>query len=425
MDAVGHVTRTEISTDPYQPDYVDTVYDGMGLPWTVSNPYRTPSDPTYGLTTYTYDSLGRQTSLAHPAGTGTVTTSYSSNVTISTDEVGNQWQRTYDSFGRLNKVLEPNGSSQSPSMETDYGYNALNALTSVTQWGGSSGSSGARIRSFFYDSLSRLIASSNPESASSTVPPSLTCAGAPGSAWTTCYGYDANGNLTSKTDNRSITSSYGYDSLDRLLTKSYGTSGTPSSCYLYDTASNGIGRLGSEWTISTTQGTCTSATGFVAKRSILGYDPMGRLLSEQQSTLASQLSGQVYRPAYTYDLAGNLFTSTDGSTPSPTTGSALSFTTTYDGAEHLASVTSNWADATHPSPLFFVQAIPPTPALRKFNHSSIHRIWRLGERHVRQRVDIESCIRCEDTANMRERCGLKCGGDEWNRNGDHHWNGAD
>ena len=58
LDGVCHVMRKTITSDS-QPDYVDTTYDGLGRAKTVSNPYRSTSDPSYGLTTYAYDVLGR------------------------------------------------------------------------------------------------------------------------------------------------------------------------------------------------------------------------------------------------------------------------------------------------------------------------------------------------------------------------------
>jgi hypothetical protein len=49
-------------------------------------------------------------------------------------------------------------------METDYGYDALNNLLSVAQWGGTNGSAGARTRTFTYNSLSQLVTATNPKS---------------------------------------------------------------------------------------------------------------------------------------------------------------------------------------------------------------------------------------------------------------------
>ena len=284
--------------------------------------------------------------------------SYSGNTTTFSDELRNSWQRTTDALGRLTNVIEPG------SLVTSYGYDSLSNLLTVNQTGVSGDT--ARNRSFAYDSLSRLIAARNPETSSATTPPSLSCAGATGTTWTACYGYDANGNLTSKTDNRSIVTTYSYDPLNRLISKSYSSNanGSPSTCYQYDTAANGIGRLGNEWTLSPSKASCPTTTPFITQRSILAYDAMGRVLNEQQHTPANVASGTVYAPSYTYDLAGNLITSTDGTTPSPTTtpsGAALTFTNSYDGAGHLFSVTSNWADPTHPSPLFSLPTSPSVP----------------------------------------------------------------
>jgi YD repeat-containing protein len=268
-------------------------------------------------------------------------------------------------LGRLTTVLEPNGSSQTPSMETDYGYDANNNLNSVTQLGAGSGSVG---RSFAYDSLSRLIATTNPETSSSANPPSLACAGTTkGTAWTICFGYDADGNLISKTDNRNLTTTYGYDVLNRITSKSYSDGVTPSACYEYDNAAtNGTGHLGVEWTQI---GACPASGGptgsVLTERSILAYDQMGRIWNEQQCVGSSctaavnvtppcsggGLTGPYYLP-YCYDLAGNLTYSTNGLANTPGAGAPLTFTSGYDAAGRLNSVTSSWNDATHPSALF-------------------------------------------------------------------------
>jgi YD repeat-containing protein len=308
------------------------------------------TDPTYGVATYGYDALNRKNSEVDSDGVSKQMWSYSGNTVTYTDEDGNQWQRTMDALGRLTKVLEPNGASTSPTMETDYAYDALNNLLSVNQWGGPNGTVGKHVRLFQYDSLSRLLTVSNPESGGIS------------------YSYDGNGNVQTKTDARSVTITYNYDALNRLLSKSYSgdSSNTPSSCYQYDSTSTlrGIGRLSNEWTQSASKGVCSTAapsTGFITMRSFFAYDQMGRVLNEQQSTPASVAAGKVYAPGYTYDLAGNLITSTDGTTPSSITGTALTFTNSYDAAEHLLSVTSNWTDSTHPSTLFSLPTSPLPP----------------------------------------------------------------
>ena len=178
---------------------VTTTYDPVGNVASVSTPYVSTSDSTYGLTSYLHDALGRVIDQCQPDNTpiGAVTCSpstsfqkysYSGNQTTFTDEAGKSWVRVADGLGRLTHVTEPG------NLATAYSYNALGDLTSVVQ----SGLSGEtpRTRSFSYDGLGRLLASYNPETGSG-----LSCPGATGS-FGTCYGYDANGNLVSKTDAR-------------------------------------------------------------------------------------------------------------------------------------------------------------------------------------------------------------------------------
>jgi YD repeat-containing protein len=283
--------------------------------------------------------LGRKTIQIDSDSVSRQTWSYSGNTVAYTDENLNQWKRTSDAYGNLTHVLEPNGVAQASSMQTDYAYNALNDLISVAQWGGPSGSSGGRGRWFTYDSLSRLLSATNPETG------------------TINYTYDLNGNVSTKTDARNVVTTYGYDALNRVLSKTYSgdPSNTPFSCYQYDSPSvtNGIGRLSNSWTIYGSCATTAPSTGFLTMRSLGAYDPMGRLLSEQQYTLASQAGGKSYQPQYRYDLADHLIFSTDGITPATTTPNppctnaqtpswtTLTFSNCYDSAGRLSNLNSN------------------------------------------------------------------------------------
>ncbi|MGH9397601.1 MAG: hypothetical protein ACRD18_12210, partial [Terriglobia bacterium] len=67
---------------------VSTVYDTSGRVSTRSNPYRSVSDPTYGLETYAYDGLNRQASDTHADGNAAYTY-YGANV-ISGGGIGTQ-----------------------------------------------------------------------------------------------------------------------------------------------------------------------------------------------------------------------------------------------------------------------------------------------------------------------------------------------
>jgi YD repeat-containing protein len=223
-------------------------------------------------------------------------------------------------------------------METDYVYNILNDLTSVNQKG-KSGTDIARARGFSYDSLSRLISATNPESG------------------TVGYSYDANSNLATKTDARPISTIYGYDALNRLISKSYSsdTSRTPMSCFQYDTSSatlppgvthpNWVGRLTNEWT-AVVGSSCIAPSGsYYTLRSLLSYDAMGRVTNEQQCTpdQCSPSSGPAI--TYSYDMAGNptsLINSVGAVNGSGQT-TPLTLTSAFDGAGHMNSMTSSWS----------------------------------------------------------------------------------
>jgi RHS repeat-associated protein len=296
------------------PDTVDTTYEGNGRVFTVSNPYRSTSDPTYGLTTYTYDALGRKTGEAEPDGTSQLIWSYSGPTMISTDEDGNVWTRTSDSLGRLTTVVEPT------ALTTRYSYNPMGDLVYVNQLG-IAGTDTPRQRSFVYDSLSHLVTANNPETGT-------ICYGL-WSGGNCINGYDADGNLLAKTDARNITTNYAYDSLNRITSKTYSDS-TPPANYYYDVASsNGIGRLS----------TATVGGANVYSEYYYQYDAVGRLQRKNfQSPNATGNGMQSNIGASgdtTYDLAGHvIFTDT---------GVGVYEMLTRDAGGHVVNATSNAA----------------------------------------------------------------------------------
>jgi YD repeat-containing protein len=345
----------------------ETEYDPLGRVASVSNPHFPTPSSTDGYTTYSYDALGRILYKCNPdngtgsgpcvSGTSYQQWSYNGNVTNFWDENRNAWQRTSDAAGRLTKVLEPNGSSKSPSMETDYTYDALNNLLSVTQWGGPNGSSGARSRSFTYDSLSRLMSATNPETG------------------TVSYTYDGNGNVLTKTDGRNVITTFAYDELNRVLSKTYtnDSNGTPAFCFQYDTpiSSSGFsadasptGNLTMEWT---QKGVCPSPasplsslpSASVSGRIFLNHDSMRRVLVEQQCVWPSCGGSTPSMLTYVYDLAGNLNTYTNGITSTPASGlGPITFTQSFNAGGQLQGVGSSLNDPQHPASLF--SALPGT-----------------------------------------------------------------
>jgi RHS repeat-associated protein len=309
LDGMGRSVQTKLTSDPDGTDFTDTAYDALGRVFKQSNSYRSAASPTDGVTTYFYDGLGRMCLEVPPDGTlpsgnpclapqpaNTVFTSYTGNTTTVTDQAGRSRKSVTDGLGRLTQIFEdPAGGNY----ETDYQYDALDNLKRVDQKGGSTDSAKWRTRTFTYDSLSRLLTATNPESG------------------TMNYTYDANGNLRIKTSpapnqpgSATVTLAYCYDALNRLTTKAYtlqtctnGTFPSPVAIYLYDqssynglTITNGIGRR----------------TGMIdqAGSEAWSYDQMGRATTDQRTTNGitktityaynpdSSLASMTYPPLY-------------------------------------------------------------------------------------------------------------------------------
>lgn len=175
---------------------------------------------TYGMS---YDNTGRltQTSTAYSFLAGSpLTVKYgydaASNRTSMTDPQNTSTSYAYDSLNRLGTLTYP--------ASTNYGftYDALSRRTKLTRPNGITSNYG-------YDPLSRLI--SVLHQVGSTVLDGAT------------YAYDAAGNRTSKTDNRTdITSTYGYDPLYELTQVLQGSTTTES--YNYDSVGNRLSSLG-------------------------------------------------------------------------------------------------------------------------------------------------------------------------------------
>lgn len=248
LDGLSRVAQTQLNSDPDGVTYVDTTYDGAEQKSTVSNPYRSTNETTYGITTYQYDGLGRVTKVIPPDGSASsnyIATAYDillsgtppSNCTTVTDQTGKARKSCSDGLGRLTQVFEdPSG----VNFETDYQYDLLNNLIRVDQKGTApTDSSQWRTRTFAYNSLSQLLCAANPELAIVTCPNpdngSYT-------AGTVRYAYDNVGNLFTKTSPRpnqpsgsvTVQTSFSYDADNRVLQKSYNDGATAAVKYGYD-----------------------------------------------------------------------------------------------------------------------------------------------------------------------------------------------
>jgi RHS repeat-associated protein len=179
------------------------------------------------------------------------------------------------------------------SFITQYQYDALGNLLRVDQKGSApSDSTQWRTRTFTYDSLSRLLTATNPESG------------------TISYVYDADGNLLQKTSpapnqtgTATQTVSFCYDELHRVTGKGYGVQSCPLTSpvvsYGYDSGANAKGKL-----VSLTD---QAGTGSYT------YDVLGRLTTETRMLYGAgtpppgtDVTALTKTLSYAYNLDGSL-----------------------------------------------------------------------------------------------------------------------
>ena len=297
MDGLGHHVRSLLTSDPQGTIYTDTAYDGPGRVYTVSNPYRSGSDPTTssGTTVFVYDGLGRKTSETAPDGS-VIATAYCAGSTLVTDPTG-RWRRSRtDGLGRLAEVDEPNAvgatvnsngcpAQGDPVWVTSYTLDTLGNLTGVVQ-------NGSHQRSFSFDFVSRMTSSTNPE------------------VGTITYNWDADSNcplpsypgaLVSKVDARSIRICYQYDQLHRELASTY-SNGDPTITTAYDQPSclglTSCANVGHRTSV-------TDAAGSEAWSYQVDFSNQRSVHADQRTTASG---GNNYTKTSTYylDLAGNV-----------------------------------------------------------------------------------------------------------------------
>jgi RHS repeat-associated protein len=346
VDGLGREIRRITANDESTPwDHVDTCYDAKGRVSFKSYPYQgggllSPQVCSGAGDSFQYDAIGRRTTVTHSDGS-TLLSSYAGPATSVMDE-GNGAQRIQritqvDGLGRLVSVCEITntvliGASGTPGscgqdiaaagFLTTYGFDTLGNLTSVAQ-------GGLLPRTAQYDSLSRLISSSNPESG------------------TIQYAYDADGLLIVRTAPKpnqtsasvTVTTTISYDPLHRVRAKNYSDSSTPATTINYDETSalgvsgllNTIGRPSS----------ATVAGSFAGE--VFSYDQLGGIRVNSQCTPQNCSTGGIFSLNYTYDLLGNVATMMDGV--------GVTFSVTYNRALRLTTMASNFVDSNHPATL--------------------------------------------------------------------------
>ncbi|MBO0888589.1 hypothetical protein J2P12_05755, partial [Candidatus Bathyarchaeota archaeon] len=229
----------------------------------------------YMTAQYTYDGLGRVTSVQFSNANPTKFTYYANNqlkgVQYSNGLIGNY---TYNSLELPLRVSLNNTSTNPPTrlLRLDYQYNKTGTVASVT---GNSTSTTGRLFSikelYRYDALQRLVNSYVKSNNTIT---------------TISYTYDSVGNRLTQTVN-GLRTSYSYNSNNNELTKSNTTTTTTNYGY------NNNGQLlaknvtSTHWTYSwNIQGTLLKATNDSGTQGYYAYDGLGRRVeSKETSTL--------------------------------------------------------------------------------------------------------------------------------------------
>ncbi len=206
-----------------------------------------------------------------------------------------------DGVGRLTGVTEAPGVSLL-GFNTIYGYDSLDNLICVNQNtsapSGTCTPSASHGRGFVYDSSKRLQSAANPETG------------------TINYSYDSNGNLLTRTDNRSITTTYTPDALNRTAAKTYSDGKTAAVKYTYGTVANPVG--------SYSVGQLVSIASADSTTTYSNFDALGRAQNSSQIT-----DGQTYTFGYTYNISSLI---------SEQYPSGRTVTTSYDGANRELGV---------------------------------------------------------------------------------------
>lgn len=276
--------------DPNTPVATQYTYDANGNLTTIVPPVNSTTDTTYRTTTFAYDALDRLQYVMDPINQTTKPTQYGfdgldqlKNVTdprglitrYSVDGLGNVTQEISPDKGTTTRTLDEAGNvkteTDAKGTQTNYQYDALNRLTSVTQG--------------VLPNTTSLLTYTWDTATGCTYGIGRLCQmTAAGSGATTNFAYDDQGNLVKKTRTEagvSVVTQYAYDGANRRSTLMGSTGETMVA------GRNTAGQINS---LTTTNGTTTTL------ESQITYDGTGQVTSQ---TLGN---GVILKASY--DLSG-------------------------------------------------------------------------------------------------------------------------
>ncbi|HUZ38225.1 MAG TPA: LamG-like jellyroll fold domain-containing protein, partial [Streptosporangiaceae bacterium] len=286
-DLAGDMTSASTSAAGSAPATSESFsYNDRGLPLSASG--------SGGSSSFTYNGDGAPVSVTDAAGT----TSY-----------------TYDNAGRLATLADPLTGTTAA-----YSYSPMSQVSQISY------GSGNDVRTFGYNNLHQLTSDA------------LTTAGG-ASVASIGYGYDLNGNLTSKTTTGfagSAANTYTYDEANRLTSWNNGSTATN---YSYDGAGNLTQAGGQTLTYDARDELASSQPGS-GGATTFSYTARGTMSSATgpngTQSFASDAYGQGVTQAgqqYTYDALGRVLTGS---------GNGESFSFGYDGTGSQITTDGTW-----------------------------------------------------------------------------------
>lgn len=346
VDGLGRPITAYLKSDPEGNTEVDGAFDALGRAKTLSHPYRTTGDNTYGIETPTYDALGRTIKVMHPdgsysqtlfgaavTGSGVNTTQLCSSTTyglgfpvLAFDEAGKKRESWTDALGRTIEADEPDSSGNLTS-NTCYSYDSLGNLLQIVR--------GSQTRTYGYDTLSRVNSVSIPELANCAV----------------TYGYDNNSNLQTRTApapnqtscSTTVTTTYYHDALNRLTKISYGATSpvaTPTAQYGYDgNALSGCATTPPTLTDSNPKGRMTSMCDGSGATS-WAHDAAGSIITEKRTIQGTSAVTQTTSYSYNLDSSAATVTYPSGKTVTYSVSNAQRLTAANDTANSVQFATA-------------------------------------------------------------------------------------
>lgn len=253
-----------------------------------------------GTNTLTYDDRGLLLSISGPNDSSSFTYTKDGRMATRSDAAGTTTY-TYDNAGRLRTVGNPTA-----GLNLTIDYNSMSLPRLITY-----GTNGNR-RTLTYDSLHRLDTDK------------LTNAAGTVTLGMIDYGYDQNGNLTSKTTTGfagASTNTYTYDLANRLTSW---TRGSTTTTYAYDASGNRIQAGAKAFTYDARNQLLTQSGGIsyvysprgTLRQTVVGsvdytteVDAFGQVLSQEAAggttTYAYDALGRAVRPGFEYTGLGN------------------------------------------------------------------------------------------------------------------------